>query len=312
MSAHGFACGCNFCTSWVRVLDLVTDPRRDPRLVSIATQRTRVFFGQLLDLVDGVACPPELPEGTFVTDLAPPPGSAKEGGPSVPVIRPPGTTASKAASILLPARGGLPLWIGGPPTLPAPPVAPGSGAALPGAPTTEEKKEEAKRKKSRSRRRRSSGEKKEKPKKSSRRSRSGRKEVKEEKSPSVSGRVKEEVASPEVEAGGVAVPVPGALAASGPASGSRDRGESSANPEVSRERGETTGSAAPEDTSRDRGERLPNQRSSRGEGELEAEENSPRRERGRGRPSGRPVPPRGPPPHHLRWGRSSRVDYRPY
>ena len=72
--SHGLNCGCGFCTTLGRIRSLVLDPRRDPRVVAVATARLRVVFTLILDLVEGLQEPHEYPAGTLLTDPVSPPG----------------------------------------------------------------------------------------------------------------------------------------------------------------------------------------------------------------------------------------------
>ena len=123
---HGPSCGCSFCHTVARLVNLVLDPRRDPRLVQVATTRLRVLHSLLLDLVDGVSFPQELGEGTRLTDRGAPPGTPSQPSPGVPLLEsvglpPPPGVPPLAVPAPVPAVASK--W-GARPPLPPPPVPP--------------------------------------------------------------------------------------------------------------------------------------------------------------------------------------------
>ena len=139
---HGASCGCGFCHTVSRLVGLVTDPRRDPRLVQVATTRVRVLHSLLLDLVDGVSYPLELGGDVRLTDPGAPPGTGDQPSGGVPLLEHVGLPVVPGPKIpglaFVPPRPSLPV--------PPPPPPPLVLAKLPDQGTRKEKKRSEKEK----------------------------------------------------------------------------------------------------------------------------------------------------------------------
>ena len=109
---HKPTCVCGLCTILYRIRVLVGDDRRHPKLVQVATDRLRVAYTQLLDLVEGNALAAEHPQ-TILTDPPPPPGGPVPVTTRVVPAGPPGATSvpprpsapSHPGGLLLPPPG---------------------------------------------------------------------------------------------------------------------------------------------------------------------------------------------------------------
>ena len=104
-AVHRPTCTCGVCLILGRVRNLVSNDRRDPRLVAVASGRLSVLYTQLLDLWEGRAWTSEYP-GISLQDPVPPPGDLAA---TRPPPGPPGLHNIRPGVPGPPVRGVVPL-----------------------------------------------------------------------------------------------------------------------------------------------------------------------------------------------------------